>query len=439
MNPYAPTAEVPILNPRRRRMLHALFDGSRQDFMMNLYKIAEEDLAVPQGNQRYSKRGFLTTMIEDRDSGELDMLKLLLTMSTDVLESLILNTIGSKFQLDPEFRKHFSKMENSGIYLNTVMSGTVPGKGLNGREWAVVTAMMSRYIRSRGVIITNNSTAAQRDDADEASSIDNAFGSRPPLDIRNNESYRGHRNWLNSGQTTETFRRNLTQRSNLALDPTQRVRQTQSPIEVGLSHDMATRIKCHHPESGLRNTVKTWGLFLSCLSVAEIEFTVVSIPVLKVWNRSLIGKAEILITFLAASSFDEGGFNAAPPGGTKSLSVPESLPNNKQEIFTENDTFSENLKVGEEDLSEKQKSLSILKDFDFDLMQTELDESKAKFEETRAARYQQKRDIRKATGKIEELGVAGMAMITEASSRIERRNQFGDKLNDWLNKTTPAD
>ncbi|CCD42839.1 hypothetical protein BofuT4_P071350.1 [Botrytis cinerea T4] len=170
MNPYAPTAEVPILNPRRRRMLHALFDGSRQDFMMNLYKIAEEDLAVPQGNQRYSKRGFLTTMIEDRDSGELDMLKLLLTMSTDVLESLILNTIGSKFQLDPEFRKHFSKMENSGIYLNTVMSGAVPGKGLNGREWAVVTAMMSRYIRSRGVIITNNSTAAQRDDADEASS-----------------------------------------------------------------------------------------------------------------------------------------------------------------------------------------------------------------------------------------------------------------------------
>ncbi|ATZ53989.1 hypothetical protein BCIN_10g00180 [Botrytis cinerea B05.10] len=439
MNPYAPTAEVPILNPRRRRMLHALFDGSRQDFMMNLYKIAEEDLAVPQGNQRYSKRGFLTTMIEDRDSGELDMLKLLLTMSTDVLESLILNTIGSKFQLDPEFRKHFSKMENSGIYLNTVMSGAVPGKGLNGREWAVVTAMMSRYIRSRGVIITNNSTAAQRDDADEASSIDNAFGSRPPLDIRNNESYRGHRNWLNSGQTTETFRRNLTQRSNLALDPTQRVRQTQSPIEVGLSHDMATRIKCHHPESGLRNTVKTWGLFLSCLSVAEMEFTVVSIPVLKVWNRSLIGKAEILITFLAGSSFDEGGFNAAPPGGTKSLSVPESLPNNKQEIFTENDTFSENLKVGEEDLSEKQKSLSILKDFDFDLMQTELDESKAKFEETRAARYQQKRDIRKATGKIEELGVAGMAMITEASSRIERRNQFGDKLNDWLNKTTPAD
>lgn len=439
MNPYPPTAEIPVLDTRRRRMLHALFDGSRQDFVMNLYKIAEEDLAVPQGNQRYSKRGFLTTMIEDRDSGELDMLKLLLTMSTEVLESLILNTIGSRFQLEPDFRKHFSKMENSGIYLNTVMSANVPGKGLNGREWATVTAMMSRYIRSHGVIITNNSTAAERNNADEASSIDNAFGTRPPIDIRVNEPYRGNRYWLNSGQTTETFRRNLTKRSNPALDPTQRVRQTQSPVEVGLSHDMATRIKCHQPESGLKHTVKTWGFFLSCLSVAEIDFDVVSIPVLKVWNRSLIGKAEILITFLAGSSFDEGGFNAAPPGGTRSLSVPESLPNNKKEIFTNNESFSDNLKVCEEDLSKKEKSLSTLKDFDFDVKQTELDESMADFEKTRGVRYQQKRDVKKATDKIEELSIAGMTKINEVSYRIERRHQFSDKLNDWFNKTVPSD
>ncbi|KAG4029109.1 hypothetical protein MFRU_017g00460 [Monilinia fructicola] len=436
-----PTAEIPLMGIRKRTLLESFSNGSRLDFMLAIYKLAEQDLAELRiGSSRWSKRNFLNIMINDRDSGQLDMLKLLLTLSDEILESLILNTIGSKYILEPNFQKLFPKMENSGIYLNTILSGNHPGKGLNGREWNQVTTLISRYIRGQGKVLSNTSTAMEREDALIASSLETVYGPRPQTGGRRSEPYGGQRYWLNEGNTTEVFRQTLSGRSNLALDHTQMIRQIQSPCEVGMSHDMASRIKCHLPESGLKNTVKPWGLVLSCLKHAQIDFTIVSIPILQVWDKSLIGKAEILITFLAGSSFDEGGFNPAPPGGIQSLSLPEPLENGAMETFHQNDDFLKNLRECEEDLTKKIETLATLTGFDPDSPPEDIDERENQLKDIRSCRLNSTRAMREATAEMkEELKLIDPTRINEASSRIERRNQFSRRLDEWLSATTPSE
>ncbi|KAF7915965.1 hypothetical protein BELL_1339g00010 [Botrytis elliptica] len=444
MNNYSPTAEIPIISPRRRRIIQAFESGTRLEFMMELYKIADEDLTgfniAPFGHQKLPRKSCLSTMIDDRDSGDLSMLKLLMVLPDEIIKSLILNTIGSRYQLEPDFKALFPQMDHSsGIYLNTILSGRHPGRGLTGREWAVVVSKITTYVAGQGIMITGNSTNAEREAAREASSIDNAYGDRPNLDKKKFEPYRGHRYWMNHGQVTQIFCRELRNRCNQTLDPSQTTRQIQSPCEIGLSHDMQARVKNHHPDSGLRNTVKIWGLVLSCLSVANIDFTVVSIPVLKVWDRSLIGKAEILITFLAGSSFDEGGFNASQPGANRNLEIPDRLRNEEIDVFHDNETFLNNLREGEETLSQNQNILNKLKKFDIDVESHRLHDAKDNLRELKDTRREQLRLIETLNNKVENFDDSKIQDIKDATHRTERRAQFASNLDDWLNKTNPRE
>jgi hypothetical protein len=59
--------------------------------------------------------------------------------------------------------------------------------------------------------------------------------------------------------------------------------------------------------------------FLSCLKYLKIEAKLVQIPVLKCWEPNSLGKAKILVTWLAQSMIEWGGFNAAPPGTSRDV------------------------------------------------------------------------------------------------------------------------
>lgn len=206
-----------------------------------------------------------------------------------------------------------------------------------------------------------------------------------------------------------------------------------------MSNDLAIRIRYHQPESGLRNTVKPWGLVLSCSKVLEIDFKVVSIPVLKVWDQLLIGKAEVLITFLAGSSFDEGGFNAAPPGMNKSLAVPRPLPNEQNEIFDENDAFLTNLRECEEDLTKKNNSLQTLLSFQTQELEDTLEERKNELKDLRSFRREQSRDMKDATVVLEmNHSSLHMGRMNEVEYHAGSRSRFNKNLDNWLKNTSPT-
>jgi hypothetical protein len=85
----------------------------------------------------------MAKLMED-ELGDQHMMALLHTIHKDVIESVILNTIGYKKETDPEFEKKlYSLDECAGSY---VISFTVygTGKGLTGNELGRTREAMAR-------------------------------------------------------------------------------------------------------------------------------------------------------------------------------------------------------------------------------------------------------------------------------------------------------
>jgi hypothetical protein len=115
---------------------------------------------------------------------------------------------------------------------------------------------------------------------------------------------------------------------------------------------MAKRIKDHSLESDLSSSTNPWCLMLSCLTILHINFEIVALPVLQIWQQDQRAIAEVLITMLAGSLVEDGGYNPIQAGtsiGTSKLSYWKE----QMKVFVQKPWLTNGLRRLSEDLRQK--------------------------------------------------------------------------------------
>lgn len=118
----------------------------------------------------------------------------------------------------------------------------------------------------------------------------------------------------------EALASGLRARCQIALDPTQSVRQVQSPLYVGCSVDLRRRTESYSRD-GLVDMNKPLGLTLRVLEALEIPMKLSIQVAIKIWELDQLPLAEQLVATLAGSLVYQYGFNATETGGTGSKSI----------------------------------------------------------------------------------------------------------------------
>jgi hypothetical protein len=334
---YNATTNLPEMPTKRVKMLQALQSGLLP-LMELLYDMAARD-------DSNAMKSSMQKMLDDRRRGKWVAFDLLKSMSIQAIEACILNTVGTRYMLDPTFRTQFYRMNDTcGVYVNTIMLRNRRGRFLNAHEYNDLSEMISAYIASEGV----------ENDAD-AMKIDCAYWNTPD---QRQISRRGTRRFISGKRKTERMARNLADRSRtlLGLDPTGNARTTQSPLEVGFSIQLATRVRDHSLESNLSTTTKPWGLVLSCLKAMGLAPEIVCVPILQIWNEKQRALGEILVTMLAGSMICDGGFNPEQPG-VSTWGRKEGFELERQSVFCNKTWLFDNQQAVDEELAEREGNI----------------------------------------------------------------------------------
>jgi hypothetical protein len=118
--------------------------------MDELYKIAEEDLdasQLPPGHpDKKNVDASMRLILNDRDTGKFEILKLLHTIPRPILKSMVLNTIGHEYAVDlNDCRRIFYKVNpTAGVYLNSIVRSENKGTFLTGKEMGEVVDLMEK-------------------------------------------------------------------------------------------------------------------------------------------------------------------------------------------------------------------------------------------------------------------------------------------------------
>lgn len=141
-----------------------------------------------------------------------------------------------------------------------------------------------------------------------------------------------------------------------------RFNQIRDFVEVGQSINLEQRMAQHLPASRLHETVKTWGLVLSCMKFEGMPARVVSFPVLKVWEDHLLLYREILITMLCCGAVEDGGFNPKQAG--TGANPTGTYTSERKQVFDLNKHLEENLAAEEKQAKERLDVLHVVRSFD---------------------------------------------------------------------------
>jgi hypothetical protein len=418
---FKASAETPYLSVRCQRMLVALEDGGVLALWDELRIFAAEDKRRSEPNypglDKLQLKDSMTKVLHDA-GGPRHMLRLLASMPPAVVKALITNTIGWQYKTNAAFRQLFCSTSNSaGIYINTITRQNA-GAFLSRRDFETYRDMVKNYLELR------------LNDA-EAMRIDCILQSAKS---RKCDTASGQRLWLSGGGATNRHLAALSNRINPELDAQGDIQQHQSAIEVGISCNMAKRMKDHSLESDLSSSTKPWGLMLSCLTVMGIDFEIIALPVLHIWHKDQREIAEIMVTTLASSLVEDGGYNPIQAGtssGTQKLSYRlEEL-----QVFVEKPWLSDGLRDFNNQLQYRNSIIGRFKrflDYDFDGQKNMTERA---LSDVRRGMAEMEVAIHKNTNRIEEAEAAKTNIehaYQEEEQAISAQLHFLDAAHSWL-------
>jgi len=88
-------------------------------------------------------------LLENDNRTDRHMVQLLHTIHVEVIEALLMGTIGHKWTQSQEFRKHFLEVDEcQGVYVLTFVVDGHNG-GLTSGEWKSVRDMVKRYRKKK--------------------------------------------------------------------------------------------------------------------------------------------------------------------------------------------------------------------------------------------------------------------------------------------------
>ncbi|KAF4637800.1 hypothetical protein G7Y89_g278 [Cudoniella acicularis] len=132
--PLVPTAEIPMMDARRARLLRVFQKGILSDLMKEMYTITKEDKDACEnpieGQTKRSVLNSVETMLKDQ-KGPQQMCNLLFSIHKDLTEALVLNTVGYRLHSNESLKKLFYRIDATvGVYINTFVEKD-SGKGLS--------------------------------------------------------------------------------------------------------------------------------------------------------------------------------------------------------------------------------------------------------------------------------------------------------------------
>lgn len=115
----------------------------------------------------------------------------------------------------------------------------------------------------------------------------------------------------------------LRKRDDPSLDPAGDVQQKQSPLMVGCSRDINSRVKQHHAmERGPVLTTYTWALVQACIErCLGLTVEVCTIPAVIAFDILHLELSEILVTTLCRSLVSQLGYNVVQAGTQKAVKL----------------------------------------------------------------------------------------------------------------------
>ncbi|CAM1510647.1 Fc.00g009820.m01.CDS01 [Cosmosporella sp. VM-42] len=311
----SPTAEKPMPGGNQQRQLWSALEDhdSIYELALELPKLAKDlqQNAVLK-RHKFSVVQTVRAIQSDVVTGW-NMVHMLHSMDRTALRAIVLSTVAhdtitgeAKWLPMP----HASEGKVPGVYVVGLCRSNQQGKFLNIRETRASVDGIDKYVKGYRVLKAHH-TRTQMGIGVPLSASDVAPTSNIPDGAR----------FLEQDSELESIRAlafSFSRRCNTSLDPSEDIRQIQSPIYVGCSIDLKTRTSRYANAS---NVNKPLSLTMSILTALNYPVKPIVQIALRIWEQDQLPLAEQLITTLACSLVYQHGFNATEAGGTGSSTV----------------------------------------------------------------------------------------------------------------------
>lgn len=176
--------------------------------------------------------------------------------------------------------------------------------------------------------------------------------------------------------------------------------QVQAPVMIGCTGETTWERTEHHvpkflknspvtPTAGsLQSTTPTWALTLSILAVMKLEFKVVRVAALGIFDPKDLPRSEILLTTVAQSLVWQTGFNIIQGGGQPDTKMKNRGYTEEKDVCSKRDFLRVNLGATNKRMEQLENNLEIrqiLSDLDLDSLEHGIYQLEGKLDECTAA------------------------------------------------------
>lgn len=308
-----PTAEIPLLEGPRLDMVKALRKGDSYWDLTRSFPDIICRLSGLSGTIDCRRTILVLENIEDEASTAWAVLH---AVPRNVMASIVLGTVAYDFNKTHHRPSTYSD-RGPGVYAIGISVNGRDGKWLTAKELRKLVRELLRY---RDAYLAwkehqgNPVTVQDTELHDFVMQVDNMVGQsktagNPPRFVHDDAGEDLLASMI--GSFTERFE------TSLRLDPAGDKPMAQSPIYVGCSNDLETRVpqhKCKPVKSSMALSNKAMTLTLAMMSFIDREGATTARTVLRTWKNNQLAVAEMLVAALANSYMTLDGFNRTEAG-----------------------------------------------------------------------------------------------------------------------------
>lgn len=315
-----PTAQIPLLSGNRRALVTALLQGkSYYELGLMFQGLASDAQDIPEYLWGYNDD--YITKLEEMGDPRSEIWRIFHTIPRQVLESLVLGTFAHDFMRKSGRPSYYRDMRGFGVHAVAIAVAGRDGAWLKPPELTKLIGHLEDYIdASIGYFDRDGAAPRDRQEGsarDFVSKVDNMFGQHAkeegPRFVVSNDTdvLEGWRALVSSLK--------LRRDRSLAIDPSGRKPLLQGPLYAGCSAKLQTRSKAYDPQSGKKSKLegvnRAYAIVMSLMMYMSIEPVHICRCVTRLWNRTDLPTAEILVAALGNSYISQDGFNRIVCGG----------------------------------------------------------------------------------------------------------------------------
>lgn len=313
-----PTAQIPLLSGNRLALTTALLQGkSYYELGLMFQGLVGDAENLPEYLLGYND-DYITRLKEMGDPRS-EIWRIFHTIPRRVLESLVLGTVAHDFLRKSDRPDHYRDMSGFGVYAVAIAVAGRHGAWLKPKELTTLIENLERYIRASVSYLQRKGAGGRPEQRewDFVSKVDNMFGQHDqeygPRFVVSDEDH-----VIDGWQALVTSLKRRRD-SSLAIDPSGNKPLLQGPLYAGCSAKLQNRSRAYDPQSGKKTKLdgvnRAYALVMSLMMYMDLEPTHVCRCVTRLWRRTELPIAEILVAALGNSYISQDGLNRIVCGG----------------------------------------------------------------------------------------------------------------------------